>query len=385
MSAPSVLDERAIAGRALAGDPLTSTLGRTPVAPVIAGVGWLVLTVGGDLVLTLSRGRFFSTPGYTGWWFDLTTVLQEVVVFPLLAFFYLWTPVHLLRALEALRAEGVLEIRPDDETWLARAFSGAWLGARRPARWLPVAVLVIAIGTALTLWWAYGSTLSTQLWLADPGIAPIKAIFWTVNTYMGAWLVLRAAIFVKFLGRLFSSGRTIHIEPLHPDGCGGLAPLARFSLRLAVFIGFVGASFVLVERNYLFGRGLQLTWQALPVHAIAVCCLVASVVAFFAPLAAPHDAMARAKRGRLAHLSDQFASVDRAIDGPDFETLIAAAPKWQIVRAIYAEVAKFPVWPFEIRILRAFAVAVVGQPALAVFVDIFKGELKDLAKVVLGG
>jgi len=193
------------------------------------------------------------------------------------------------------------------------------------------------------------------------------------------------SILITLLARLFGSDRDVAIEPLHPDGAGGLAPLSSFSLRLTAFIGLISATFVLVERNYFFQNKLQLTVQAIPVHAIAVFALVTSAFVFFAPLVAPHRIMATAKRERLSDLSRQFRAIERQIDPANLDTLTGAAPKLQLIRSVYAEIERFPVWPFDTRILRFFFVAVLGQPILAVAIDIFKGDLKEFAKVILGG
>lgn len=367
------------------GDPLAAQAARVRHPAGTLGLAWLALIVVSDLALTTLRGTFFSHVGFIGWWFDLTTILQEIFAFPLLAFFYMWTPRALLAALRSLRDQGLLEIRSEDEDWLASAVDGQrWAGKQAPP-WLAPSILLAAAGVGATLYWTYTTSLNGRLWLADPPVTAVKAVFWTLNAYMGAWLVVRMVILINFLSRVFSNGRKITVEPLHPDGCGGLAALATFSLRLTAFIGFVGATFLLIERNYFFAHGLQLTWQALPIHAMAIFAMTMSTVVFWAPLAAPHRVMADAKRERLAHLSAQFRRVEEGIDPNQLESLLGAAPKLQAVRAVYGEVAKFPVWPFDTRILRFFTAAVLGQPALAVAVDLFKDQLKALLQVILGG
>jgi hypothetical protein len=376
------------------GDPLATQLTRLRHPAVILGFAWLAVTVGVDLVLTVPQGIFFSRPpvvsggppAFIGWWFDLATLLQEVVVFPMLAFFYLWAPRALLRAIRSLRDDQIIEIRPDDETWLDAASRGrqpGWLAAL-PAAWLLIAVVGAAAVVAYLLFWGYTSVLAGRLWFAEPDVARVKVVFWLLNSYMAIWLLVRMAILVELLARLFAADRAVRIEPLHPDGAGGLAPLSGFSLRLTTFIGLIGATFVLVERNYFFQYHLQLMPQALPVHGIAVFALVASVFVFFAPLLAPHRIMAGRKRQRLAELAQQFRQVEQAIDPARLDSLSAAAPQLQLIRSVYAEVERFPVWPFDTRILRLFFVAVVGQPALAVVIDIFKTDLKDLLRGFLG-
>jgi hypothetical protein len=52
-----------------------------------------------------------------------------------------------------------------------------------------------------------------------------------------------------------------------------------------------------------------------------------------------------------------------------------AAAELEAVRAIYTVVYAFPVWPLDVRILRGFAVAALGQPLLALAFDLVKSRV----------
>lgn len=327
---------------------------------------WLVLTVVVDIPVAGQLGLLSTQGQRTGLLDDLAGLLQEFVVFPLLMGYYLWAPPALLRAIRDLQIEGVLSVHKADIRWAEE-----WLGARMT--WLLAAS---ALGFGLVLYFAYTlSPLNGQLWLADQRFATVKLVFWILQSWAAASLLISMVVLTGLLGRIFAPDRKIAIEPLHPDGCGGLRPLSTFALKLTALIGLAGATLLLVERNYLFSRGFADQVFAIPVHVMAVVLCVGGIVFFFAPLMAPHRRMEAAKVEALHRLSDRFHTVEfrtlSQLATLKTEGFAAAAKDLESMRKIYDLIDSFPVWPFDIRIFRYFAIAVIGQPILALVWDIF--------------
>jgi len=336
-----------------------------------AALIWLAITVVVDIPVGAQLGVLTTTGQRIGLVDDLAGLLQEFVVFPLLMAYYLWAPGGLLRAIKALDSEGVVNVRKADMAWVEK-----WLGSR--VTWL---IAVGAVGFGLVLYFAYTlSPLSQTLWLADQRFATVKLPFWILQSWAAIALIVSMIVLTGFLGRIFGVDRKIGIEPLHPDGCGGLRPLSTFSLKLTAFIGLAGATLLLVERNYIFARGLGGTAFAVPVHVMALVLLLGGVVFFFAPLMAPHRRMEAAKVEALHRLSDRFHTVEyrtlSQLATLKSEGFAAAARDLDSMRKIYDLIDSFPVWPFDVRIFRYFAVAVIGQPLLALGWDIFGGTIK---------
>src|SRR5712692_3274898 len=138
-------------------DPLASSVTRLPHPALLLATVWFALTVGVDVLLTVPRGTFLSAPPtFIGWWVDLATVLQEVFVFPLLAFFYIWAPRALLRAVRSLGEQDIVAVRPEDATWLAEASTGRrprWITRFLPSWWLLAYVVLTAGFCAGLLFW----------------------------------------------------------------------------------------------------------------------------------------------------------------------------------------------------------------------------------------
>jgi hypothetical protein len=104
------------------------------------------------------------------------------------------------------------------------------------------------------------------------------------------------------------------------------------------------------------------------------------IVFFFAPLMAPHRRMEAAKVEALHRLSDRFHTVEyrtlSQLATLKSEGFVAAARDLDSMRKLYDLIDSFPVWPFDVRIFRYFAVAVIGQPLLALGWDIFGERIK---------
>lgn len=358
-------------------DPIARfILRRRPSVFWRAALIWLAITIIVDIPVTAQLGLLTSAGPRTGLIDDLAGLLQEFVVFPLLIAYYLWAPPALLRAVKALDDEGVVNVRKADLAWVAR-----WLGSG--VMWL---MAVGAVGFGLVLYFAYTlSPLASSLWLADPTFALVKLPFWILQSWAAISLIVSMVVLTGFLGRIFGADRKIAVEPLHPDGCGGLRPLSTFSLKLTAFIGLAGATLLLVERNYIFARGLGGTALAVPVHLMAIIFGFGGIVFFFAPLMAPHRRMEAAKVEALHRLSDRFHTVEyrtlSQLATLKSDGFAAAARDLDAMRKIYDLIDSFPVWPFDIRIFRYFAVAVIGQPILALASDTFGGQIKHF----LGG
>lgn len=352
-------------------DPLAQRLlsGRARVFWSAVGL-WLLITVVADLVAGITLGALTTTGARVGLLNDAAGVLTEFVCFPLLMGYYLWAPAALLRAIRDLEAEGVVSLHASDVQWLK---------ARLSPR-LAAVMFVLSIAFAIGLYVAFTrSDFNGTLWLGDPVFAAVKMPFWIVQTWAALSLLTSMIVLTTLLGRVFGADRKITIEPLHPDGCGGLRPLSAFALKLTVFIGLAGAAMLLIER-FIFAHHLADKVYALPVHIMAVVLSVGGVLFFFAPLMAPHRRMEAAKVQALHSVSDRFHTVEYRtllqLSTLKSEGFVTASRDLEAMRKLYDLIDAFPVWPFDVRIFRVFALAVLGQPLLALTWDIFGNQIK---------
>jgi hypothetical protein len=341
-----------------------------------AWAAWLLLTVAVDFGAGGAFGVLRTDGARVGVLNDPAGLLQEFIVFPLLVAYFFWAPLALVRAIAELEVAGVIIIKEEDLGWMQNELG------RRSVR-LGLIVVAILFGFLLYLIYAR-SPLAPLLWLGEPRFALVKIPFWILHTYVAAYLVAWVLVATMLLGRLFADGRPVNVEPLHPDECGGLRPLSSYVLALVWFIGLAGAAVVLVERNYFFARGLADSPFALGIHALALVYVLASLGAFFAPLLAPHRRMGAEKRQALAEITARFQQIERdtlrQVHTGDPAQLGQAVSQLDSVRAIYRVVYEFPVWPFDTRVLRAFALAAIGQPVAAFALDAAKDQLLALVR-----
>jgi len=371
--------ERELMARVAATNYLQSWLHGLPgplVRAAAAGIVWFFVTLISDL-LAGSWFRVLESEGARlGLLDDYVGQLQEFVIFPLLVAFFFWTPMALMRALADLDSAGIVQVTEEDLRWLEHELG-------RPS--VRVGLVLLAILFAGVIYLTYvGSPLGQYLWLGNPGFALVKFPFWVIHTYVAAYLIAWVLVTIALLGRLFSTERIVNIEALHPDDCGGLRPLSAYVLALVWFIGLSGATLVLVERNYFLAHDLGTSPFAFSIHLVVGAYLLASVGAFFGPLIAPHQRMAAEKRRALSEISTRFRMVEdetmAALGRGSSAEVQEVAQRLDAMRKIYRVVYEFPVWPFDPRVLRRFALAALGQPVLALLLDLAKDRVVVLLR-----
>lgn len=349
------------------GDPVASRL--LPRSWVFwrPTVIWLVWTLAVDIVVGLSRGVLISSGPVHGLLnpSDLLTgsdwpgLLGEFLVLPLLVGYYFWTPTALIGALRRLEQESVLTIRESDVHWWREHFERAvWL------------IVPLALGFGYAVMRSY-EPLDGKLWIGDQVVRWVKLFAsWIPLSYMTIMLLRRLGGLVLLLRRVFGPDRKIVVKPLHPDGAGGLEPLAGFALKLTFFLGLGGADLILIERSYYFAYGLGGTGAAVPEYIMAVAFVVGGLGAFFAPLLAPHRRMREAKATLLKKLSARYERMDdaqlRQLETLDEAHFDAATREMESLRRLHELVRSFPVWPFDAQILVKLVVLAFGQPAAAI-------------------
>jgi len=193
-----------------------------------------------------------------------------------------------------------------------------------------------------------------------------------VNLYAVFSALSCCLLAVQWFNKLFRSF-TINVRPLHPDGAGGLSPLGAFALRLSYPITLIGFILVLtpMTRQYLIDGSFRISLTGDIVAGLVLYAAFAPFV-FFAPLAAAHSSMKQARFGTLLRLANQF---DREYLNLEAGLAHSAKPaharlqRISLLRSMYNEVRRFPVWPFNSDNLARFATSTVSPIALAVLGD----------------
>ena len=184
--------------------------------------------------------------------------------------------------------------------------------------------------------------------------------FTFVNLLMLFQVLFKGVFIAKESRHVFD--HDVLLQPLHPDGCGGLKPLGDISKALNFFVSLIGLYLSVVA---IVGR----TPIGHPLFAPAVVAfIVLAVYLFFAPLWKAHDRMAAEKERVLHALSQEFQhtyeQVARNLSARGI--LLEDAQKIGGLEQMYRIASNMPVWPLDVKILTQFAGAVLVPPVLKV-------------------
>ncbi len=149
--------------------------------------------------------------------------LVALVLTPLIVSVYLALPDLARRLLRRLREDHVIQVRSDEQLDAAAPELG-WLNHNRLV--LPAAVLAVA-------YLAY-ELATDQRDLAPPiGVVVVGSLVaQAVLLYLAVVTTVHLGIVARAVGKLLR-GLPLHLQPLHPDRCGGLWIVGRlFSLAL---------------------------------------------------------------------------------------------------------------------------------------------------------
>lgn len=184
-----------------------------------------------------------------------------------------------------------------------------------------------------------------------PSSISLAAILSFVPTFIFFSLLLTyvaRVVVVYFVVRRLLLGE-LHIQPLHPDHCGGMAPLGEFSLRVTkagIVVGFI----------CLLGIDANMSLNSYPlIHHTNVAIIggyvVGLAILFFLPLLPARTAMCQARDRVLTEISCHFQillqesvqaiSATKDAENSDMERL-------EHIQKLYSIASSMPVYPFNI-------------------------------------
>ncbi len=200
-------------------------------------------------------------------------------------------------------------------------------------------------------------------------------IFWWGIVF--PYIFYRLVIIIAWLRHVFKvveKNDMLNLQPLHPDGAGGMGNLGKMSLRFngGVLFTFLN-SFALYHTHGVtmpFAGGVFIQIMAL-------------YVVFFLPLSQPHKAMLTKKINLMEHLSLMQKSInDVLIDklaggfdsfSKDIDEIIEQKDN---VLKIYNETKQLPTWPFNTSTISKFGIS-ANLPVLVAIIEITRTAMDN--------
>lgn len=312
--------------------------------------------------------------------------------------------------LEELRESKIILV--DDVKWenfktdiAQKLYSRSWI--------LVLTVIVIAVGVGIGWNWFIYSAQNT--WHStgciaaehDLGLSTIteKCQMHSIQVHWAGWLnipaavlwfymlavgVLRVVVSYFVLKEFFNLGT--NVQPLHPDGCGGLYPLGGLSMKLNIVVFAVGI-FTIVSlinnKNFLALSNPDIADSLMVTHPvnllIIACYVVGAAVVYFLPLYAAHGSMYWAKYKTVKQINDRYEAIRENTksvlsqgnddNGAKLNEMVNTIEN---LRKLHAVASSMPVYPFNLRIITSF-LASIGPPIIILIFE------HNISKYILSG
>ena len=337
---------------------------------IVAAIVTSLVIFGGHI---LAGYRYDLRSLLTG--FDLTWVLVSLVIVPLVFMAYLWMPAMIVEIFNSLEVNNMIiskpqsDIETDPDTYkdllkeLAATVSSPW---------------ITLVGFAgVVIYWLYTLQVVVPITLTIPFLArrPVWLIVLILvilspAVYAGVLTLIRMLILITFTNKLFKRFE-LQINPLHPDGCGGLGSLGRvlaISMLMATFLGATAVGISIAYRSV----GLDPLSHLEPLGA-AILYVTLTPIILIAWLWTPHNAMLASRNATLQPLAAEFLQTiqqSKTLVKEDIDKIKRSTDKLTEIRRQYELIVDtFPVWPIRLGLLRSL-VATASLPFLTSIISV---------------
>lgn len=345
-------------------------------------VGIAVLTAIVLLILPTLAGPDFDLQSRS-WDHTLRPLFQTAVLFPLIFLLYLILPKSIADLFTTLKAnETIGEYRRkqgDADSYkdllqklVALADSGWWIGG---------ALLYII------LYWVY------RLAVIDPGLPPSKLeplwfrvailLIYSCIIYASFMSIIRSLVALHFTKKVFDTF-TIRINPLHPDGSGGLGTVGHLLMISAGVMITLGIAIVVMNASFLVGSTPSFSqFEGILLATIYVTLVPAILVGW---LWIPHKVMVEARDAVLHEVAAQFQlTILEMVSSPhnDIKSITTNTRHLSKLKARYELLKEtFPLWPIEVVQIRRLVVLAI-LPAIVAILPVIFSILVTLVKNLL--
>lgn len=343
----------------------------------LAPVSIAVLIFVADLIVDGAIGLHYdvftsdsSTPGILH---DYMALITDFLFDPIVAGLYLWSPDGTTRLFNQLQ---------NSRIFLSEDAVVDTVNSRRSLYHHPAAFVVIILSALVFTTTQIGGYVGWMPWRSVGGYLDLvpqasffRAPFWFLVFYGLCFAVYNVAITIVTLRAIFRS-KEIRLVPLHPDGCGGLGSISRYTINVAYGIGVVGLMLTAAVLIELQTGSLS---DSYPVLVGVGAYMLAAPLIFFWPLGTAHEAMQNTKDQELLILAQSFDESYTRVKQEEGRNFEKAVERLEQIRTLYKMADDFPVWPFDFRSLRRFF-TVVGAPLLPAIISIAQEIVKEMIR-----
>jgi hypothetical protein len=296
---------------------------------------------------------------------SLPLLVAALMVNPIVYGYYLWSFQKVIRITQDLISNNILI---PDIPFSSMGFAGLY-----GRRWHWLVALAMAIVFGLAMFGQYRFSLTNK---TIPLLSPwLIAAATSAVVYSGTILVINLVCNVLLINCILEKA-SLNINPLHPDRCGGLKPLSTYSLQTAYLVGILGIWVGILEYTFIHQR--YILWF----HALVPFYMISSMLIFFGPLLAAHKEMDDAKKGLLHRISRQYKieyeQICLQIDARS-DQLNTGSQKLVELKNLYDTTDRFPVWPFDVSILRQY-ILTISTPLVSLGLIVAKEMLINALK-----
>ena len=285
---------------------------------------------------------------------------------------YIWLPNAVCFLFNSLKDNGVLDTSDHNQFQASYGrFCDSFRFWMKRRVWL-IGTLIFILLYLLNRYLAGGPPFirNVPAWLQI-----VTAILDGLIAYCGVMSLIRLIISIIFVNSLFRTF-TIHVNPLHPDGCGGLGVMHRVLWVTVTFI--LGLTLTFYETIQISVAN-NIPFSSLDAVALAIGYLILAPSFLLCWLALPHNSMLRERQSALLPLVNEFQQIaTKAVLVTEQETpeILADTDRLSAVKRRYDLINEiYPTWPVEITQIRNI-IAALSLPALLpifpLIVSVFK-------------
>ena len=328
-----------------------------------------------DFGLAIPFGAFITDSGPPGLLQDVVAILFDFLLTPILCGYYLWSVTALDPIVQQLNRENVFA-DPTQRTDAVPYDRFKHIGQRVLYITLALSAMAAFLGLGNFLGWYPWE--QNEGWLDKSSVMPwFRMPMWFLTMYALCFALFNITSTIIILRQLFEH-KSLNLYPWHPDRCGGLRSISRYSLALSYAIAGLGLVFsiwTIVEIQAGTFSDAYHIWLADTMY------VVLAPVVFFLPLGTAHAAMQQTKDKLLLELSRQFdQEYKQIVEDMESESkdLGGSVEKIEHLQKLYEIADSFPVWPFDVANLRRFltvTLAPIIPAVISIGIDVITSVL----------